>query len=791
MYNQEIDKKWQKIWEDQGLYKTPEQPKNKKYILDMFPYPSGAGLHVGHPVGYIATDIFSRYSRLKGFDVLHPMGWDAFGLPAENYAIKNGIRPQDSTAKNINRFREQLKSIGLSYDWAREVDTSSPEYYKWTQWLFLKLYKQGLAYKKEAFVNWCPKDQTVLANEQVINGCCERCGTVVVQKLLSQWFFKITDYAEELLSGLDQLDWPDAIKQMQRNWIGKSEGARLKFFIENSKEAIEVFTTRPDTLFGATYMVLAPEHELVSKITTPEQQQTVKEYVEQARKKTELERIALDKTKSGVFIGAFAINPATEKPIPIWIADYVLSTYGTGAIMAVPAHDERDYEFAKKYDLPIVEVVMPAGEASKSETDKPLYVGEGIVVNSGEYTGLSSKEALSHIAADFGRETIQYKLRDWLVSRQRYWGAPIPIIYCEKCGMQPVPEEQLPVKLPTDVDFKPTGESPLAYSKEFHEVKCPVCNEPARRDADTMDTFVDSSWYYLRYADQKDNEQFASQEELKKWLPVDVYQGGAEHAVLHLLYSRFITKALLDMDLLPKESFLQREPFLKLRNQGLILGPDGEKMSKSRGNVINPDGVLEEYGADSFRLYEMFMGPIEDAKPWSTSGIVGTQRFLERVFRFGEKFEPGQDNPNLHKLIKKVTDDIEGAKYNTAVSSFMEFLNQNAEMSRDDYGKFLILLSPFAPHITEELWHMLGRTDSIHKQSWPSFDANLIKQTEISVVVQVMGKTRGTVTVVPGTNKDELKKMILLDPGLNKHLAGREIIKEIFIPDKLINFVLK
>ncbi|MEJ0021386.1 MAG: leucine--tRNA ligase [Candidatus Doudnabacteria bacterium] len=748
-----IEKKWQEAWEKMQLYKTPEHPKKKQYILDMFPYPSGVGLHVGHPEGYTATDILSRFMRMQGFDVLHPMGWDAFGLPAENYAIKEGIAPAESIAKNINRFREQIKSIGLSYDWSRELNTSDPEYYKWTQWLFLQLYKKGLAYKKEAYVNWCPKDQTVLANEQVIDGCCERCGTVVVQKLLSQWFFKITDYADRLLNELTKLNWPEPIKLMQKNWIGRSEGAEIEFELENGKEKIKVFTTRPDTLFGATYMVLSPEHSLLPQITTADRKKAVNEYIEKTKAKSELERTALEKVKTGEFTGAFAINPATKEKIPVWIADYVLATYGTGAIMAVPAHDERDRQFAEKYDIPIA--------------DKPL---------------MPIPEAIKK----FGTKKIQYKLRDWLISRQRYWGAPIPIIYCDKCGMSPVPDEDLPVKLPDDVDFIPTGESPLARSKKFNDVKCPKCEGPARRDHDTMDTFVDSSWYFFRFADPHNDKSFADKKKMKEWLPVDTYVGGAEHAVLHLMYARFFTKALFDLGYVNFE-----EPFIKLRNQGLILGPDGEKMSKSRGNVINPDEVIEQFGADAFRMYEMFLGPLEDAKPWQTNGIVGVKRFLDKVWRYQQVFEAGTDNKQINKLTKKITSDIENFKFNTAVASFMEFLNENKQLSKENWETFLILLAPFAPHMTEDLWHQLKHKESIHTQSWPKYNEKLTKEETVTVVVQVLGRVRASLAFSSGASQSEVKEKALADANVKRHLEGKEIVKEIFVQDKLINFVVE
>ena len=979
MYNhKEIDKKWQDRWEAEELYTTPTHPtpSTKKYILDMFPYPSGAGLHVGHPEGYTATDILSRFYRMSGFDVLHPMGWDAFGLPAENYAIKTGTPPGKSTADNIKNFRRQIKSIGLSYDWSREVDTSSPDYYKWTQWLFLLFYRNGLAYKKEAYVNWCPKDQTVLANEQVKDGKCDRCGTEVVQKLLSQWFLKITDYAEELLHGLEPLDWPEPIKSMQRNWIGKSEGAEIDFeiasddavkpnfvilhgytgradknfipwlklslenngfdvqapqlpntdkpveteqveyvlqhckfdentvlighslgarvamrallnygkkikslvlvapavlepefrfgnnrpfwstfswqdldyqklqelsatrivlsdlaeeerirFLEHlapklnanlirgyaSKEhftgkqeamvwnalmpSVKVFTTRPDTLFGATYLVLAPEHPLVAQITTEDQKHAVASYVANTQKKSELERIALEKIKTGEFTGAYAVNPATGQRIPIWIADYVLATYGTGAIMAVPGHDERDFEFAQKYHLPIVNVVDPSNDVvlidklkDKLENilrGKEIYSGEGVLVNSGEFNGTPSAAAREKIADKFGKLKIQYKLRDWLVSRQRYWGAPIPIVYCDSCGMQEVPENDLPVLLPTDVDFLPTGESPLKRSPAFGKVKCPKCNQDATRDFDTMDTFVDSSWYFFRFTDPHNPSEFAVKTAMNEWLPVDTYVGGAEHAVLHLLYARFFTKVLNKLGFINFD-----EPFKQLRNQGLILGPDGEKMSKSRGNVINPDDVLVQYGADAFRMYEMFMGPLEDAKPWSTQGIVGLSRFLDRVSKIKSTAIP--NNSDIHKLIKRITHDIHNMKFNTAIAAFMEYLNTHKELSQPDFETFLKLLAPFAPHLTEELWHQLGHSDSIHKQPWPMYDQDLTKDDSVTIVIQVNGKTKGTILVPAGLKGEELKNAVD-SSGLYGKLGLKDKKKEkvITVPDKLVNFVIK
>ncbi len=957
-YNhKKIEKKWQKYWEENQTFVTPENPKNKKYILDMFPYPSGEGLHVGHPEGYTATDIVSRYSRMKGFDVLHPMGWDGFGLPAENYAIKQGVHPKETTTKNIKRFTEQIKSLGLSYDWNREVNTSIPDYYKWTQWLFLQFYKNGLAYKKSASVNWCPKDNTVLANEQVVAGKCERCGSVVIQKDLAQWFFKITDYAERLLAELDTLDWPEPIKAMQRNWIGKSEGALIKFQVPSSKFQVEVFTTRPDTLFGATYLVLAPEHELIAnlelRITNYDQ---VQKYIEETKKKSELQRTSLEKDKTGVQLqGVMAVNPATGKEIPIWIADYVLNNYGTGAIMAVPAHDQRDFEFAKKYNLPIVQVVVSetgikreneerrdggcgvifnpktqkyaiakhedglyrlyAGGVEEGEDIKDGVLREiqeesglldykevevvaktfshfhnrrknvnrvamatcllvilksdeitevkqeaheqfelawvtpqeilenwqtrnsekdldhwieflhqavgrsielgydttsdasvfktralsalGLLMDSGKFSDMQSSKAFSKMAEEYGQLKTQYKLRDWLISRQRYWGAPIPIIYCDDCGMLPVDEKDLPVELPTDVDFKPTGESPLALSKSFHNVSCPKCGKRARRDSDTMDTFVDSSWYFFRYTDSKNDKEFASKGVMEKWLPVDLYVGGAEHAVMHLLYARFFTKVLFDLKFI---TF--KEPFLKLKNQGLILGPDGEKMSKSKGNVVNPDDIVEEFGADSLRLYEMFMGPLEDAKPWSTQGLVGMRRFLERVWSFvheasnnknGQSIKTSENAERLlNKLIKKVTEDIENFKFNTAISSFMEFYNavKDETVSVENLKTVLKLLYPFAPHISEELYESLGATLSLQHEAWPTFDSSKVVESSVNVAVQVNGKVRAMLSVALGLSEASLKEQALSLDKIKALVADKEIKKVIVVQDKVINLVV-
>ncbi len=821
-YNhQAIEKKWQDVWAGSDLYQAKDPLTSsgrvagkKKYILDMFPYPSGDGLHVGHPESYTATDIMARYFRLWGFNVLHPMGWDAFGLPAENFAIKSGIHPAETTAKAIANFRRQIQSLGFSYDWNREVNTASPDYYKWTQWLFLQLYKKGLAYKKFSPVNWCPVCQTVLANEQVVDGSCERCASAVIQKDLEQWFFKVTAYAEELLQDIDKLDWSEALKAAQRNWIGKSEGALIKFQVANSKLEIEVFTTRPDTLFGATYLVLAPEHQLVKSlklktsafVKTSADRQNLKEidgYILKTQSKNRLERTDLAKAKTGVELnGIKAVNPATKEEIPIWIADYVLTDYGTGAIMAVPAHDERDFEFAKKFNLPIIQVIKPKDGAL---TIKQAYTGKGSLINSGKFNGLNSEETKDKIIKFVnGKKHIQYKIRDWLISRQRYWGSPIPIIYCVKCGLQPVSEKDLPVLLPADVDFRPTGESPLVRSKSFHNVKCPKCGAKARRESDTMDTFVCSSWYFLRYLDSQNTQEPFSKDKVKYWLPVDLYIGGMEHAVGHLIYSRFIVKTLRDLGYLEID-----EPFLKIRNQGIILAEDGRKMSKRWHNVINPDDIVSEYGADTMRMYEMFMGPLEEMKPWNQKGIIGVRRFLEKIHKFvinnagTQNFAAGKNSvieKLLHQTIKKVTEDIEAIHFNTAISAMMIFMNDAGAQNFASPGKqsvplkmmekFLIILSPFAPHLAEELWSVLGNQESIFKQQWPSFDKKLVIDAAVTIAVQINGKLRETITVERGIDEKDLKIKVEGLPNVKKYLAGQAVKKFIYIKDKLVNIVM-
>lgn len=814
MYDhKEIEGKWQFRWREAREKTVSADPSlPKRYILDMFPYPSGAGLHAGHVESYTATDIYARYCRAKGFNVLYPQGFDAFGLPAENYAIKTGVHPAETTNQAIANFTRQINSLGFSYDWQRTVNTSSPEYYRWTQWIFLLLYKNGLAYKKKAKVNWCLSCQTVLANEQVTDGACERCGQVVVQKDLEQWFFKITDFIEDqefagrqfkgLLNGLDDIDWPESTKAAQRHWIGKSEGAEIDFSVSGQEDKIRVFTTRLDTIFGCTYLVLAPEHPLVTKWQADVSNQAeVANYLSATRQKTELQRTDLNKDKSGVCLeGIKARHPFTDQYLPVYIADYVLSSYGTGAVMAVPAHDERDFEFAKKYNLPIKKVIKPLRDEKSIEDS--VFTDEGFLKDSGAYDGLSSAEARLAMV-DFlektnnGQRRVNYRLRDWLVSRQRYWGAPIPIIYCQKCGSVPVPEKDLPVLLPTDVDFRPTGESPLKYSADFQKVACPKCGQAARRESDTMDTFVCSSWYYLRYIDPHNNELLADRAKLDYWLPVDVYVGGAEHSVMHLLYARFFTKVL------ERYGYLScNEPFLKLRHQGIILGEDGNKMSKSKGNVVNPDNLVEQYGADSLRIYEMFMGPLEDMKPWNSQGIVGVRRFLDKVALLADNFN-GQDDDKtlilLHKTIKKVGEDIENFRYNTAISSLMIMANalysgrqeNKWPLSLVSLEKFLLILAPFAPHLSEEIWAKTGHENSIFTHSWPVFNPEMVKDEIIKLVIQINGKTRALVEAPVVISEEEAWSLVESLDSVKKWLEGKEIVRKVFVPGRLFNIIVK
>jgi len=798
-----IEKKWKEYWDKNKTFRVTEDPafpeEKRLYVLDMFPYPSGSGLHVGHPEGYTATDIYTRYKRMNGYNVLHPMGFDAFGLPAENYAIQTGTHPADTTYKNIQRFREQIRSIGFCYDWDREVITCDPDYYKWTQWIFLQLFKKGLAYEAEMPINWCPSCGTGLANEEVQDGKCDRCGTPIERRRIRQWVLKITAYAERLLKDLDLLDWSESIKMMQRNWIGRSEGAEVRFPVDGMNEVITVFTTRPDTLFGATYMVLAPEHPLVEKITTPEQRDAVKAYQAEANRKTDLQRTDLNKEKTGVFTGAYAINPLNGNKIPIWISDYVLMGYGTGAIMAVPAHDSRDFAFAKKFNLPIIQVVSKDGslyELTEAEEE------DGIAVNSGPFNGLKTPEAKEAIIRyleekNIGRRTVNYKLRDWVFSRQRYWGEPIPVVHCEKCGIVPLDEKDLPLTLPPVKSYKPTGtgESPLAAITDWVQTTCPKCGGPARRETNTMPQWAGSCWYYLRYIDPKNDKALADPEKIRYWGPVDLYVGGAEHAVLHLLYARFWHKFLYDIGVVDYP-----EPFMALRNQGMILGENGEKMSKSRGNVINPDDVIAQYGADTLRLYEMFMGPLAADKPWNTQGIMGVKRFLDKVWKtFDEK--PLVDkkpsdvlNRLRHKTIQFVSERIENLEFNTAISQLMVFINVLAkedELPREVAVDFVKLLHPFAPFITEELWERMGYKPSILFEKWPSYDPSLLVEDQITVVLQVNGKVRDNIQVSRGISQKELEALAQQSPKVQSWIAGKEIVKIIVVPEKLVNIVVK
>lgn len=881
-----IEPKWQKFWDENKTFKTTEDikyPKEKRrYILDMFPYPSAQGLHVGHPEGYTATDIYCRYLRMKGYNVLHPMGFDSFGLPAENYAIKTGTHPEVTTKANIKNFTRQIKALGFSYDWDREISTCDPQYYKWTQWIFLQLYKKGLAYEAETPINWCPSCLTGLANEEVKEGRCERCGEIVTRKTIRQWILKITDYAERLLEDLDTLDWPESVKLMQKNWIGKSEGAEVKFTVANtdgtpSETSLVVYTTRADTLFGATYMVVAPEHKLVKTLATPEQEKAVNDYIEAAAKKSDLERTDLAKDKTGVFTGSYAINPVNGAKIPVWISDYVLTSYGTGAIMAVPAHDTRDWDFAVKFNLPIIKVVasekevtalgngnlkegiallkkageeLSSGDASAYNKLVEKYpeifnvanectAADGFTINSPGFIGLSTKESISKIIEwlsekGIGKKAINYKLRDWIYSRQRYWGEPIPLVHCEKCGCVPVPEKDLPVELPKVKSYQPTGtgESPLAAITDWVNCTCPKCGGKAKRETNTMPQWGGSCWYYLRYLDPKNEKEFASKAAIEYWMPVDLYVGGAEHAVLHLLYARFWHKVLYDLGLVNT-----KEPFQKLVNQGLITSfafqrknktlvptdcvdekngafiekATGEelerviaKMSKSLKNVVNPDDVIREFGADSVRMYEMFMGPLEVSKPWNTQGLIGINRFLEKIWSisskpFTEKEPEGEVRKSLHKTIKKVTEDTETLNFNTAISQMMIFVNEIAKLDtlpESLWRDFIKLLSPYAPHLCEELWEKyLSYKGTAHKsiayEEWPEFNEEYTKDNDVTIMVSVNGKMRDRFTAPIDTPKEELEKTALSTSGAKKFTEGREIVKIITVPNKLVNIVVK
>ncbi|AWQ75433.1 leucine--tRNA ligase [Staphylococcus aureus] len=798
----QIEKKWQDYWDENKTFKTNDNLGQKKfYALDMFPYPSGAGLHVGHPEGYTATDIISRYKRMQGYNVLHPMGWDAFGLPAEQYALDTGNDPREFTKKNIQTFKRQIKELGFSYDWDREVNTTDPEYYKWTQWIFIQLYNKGLAYVDEVAVNWCPALGTVLSNEEVIDGVSERGGHPVYRKPMKQWVLKITEYADQLLADLDDLDWPESLKDMQRNWIGRSEGAKVSFDVDNTEGKVEVFTTRPDTIYGASFLVLSPEHALVNSITTDEYKEKVKAYQTEASKKSDLERTDLAKDKSGVYTGAYATNPLSGEKVQIWIADYVLSTYGTGAIMAVPAHDDRDYEFAKKFDLPIIEVI------EGGNVEEAAYTGEGKHINSGELDGLENEAAITKAIQlleqkGAGEKKVNYKLRDWLFSRQRYWGEPIPVIHWEDGTMTTVPEEELPLLLPETDEIKPsgTGESPLANIDSFVNVVDEKTGMKGRRETNTMPQWAGSCWYYLRYIDPKNENMLADPEKLKHWLPVDLYIGGVEHAVLHLLYARFWHKVLYDLAIVPT-----KEPFQKLFNQGMILGEGNEKMSKSKGNVINPDDIVQSHGADTLRLYEMFMGPLDAAIAWSEKGLDGSRRFLDRVWRLMVN-EDGTlsskivttNNKSLDKVynqtVKKVTEDFETLGFNTAISQLMVFINECYkvdEVYKPYIEGFVKMLAPIAPHIGEELWSKLGHEESITYQPWPTYDEALLVDDEVEIVVQVNGKLRAKIKIAKDTSKEEMQEIALSNDNVKASIEGKDIMKVIAVPQKLVNIVAK
>ncbi|WMS79223.1 leucine--tRNA ligase [Leuconostoc citreum] len=798
--HQQIEQKWQKFWDDNQTFATSDTTdKPKYYAVDMFPYPSGQGLHVGHPEGYTATDIMSRFKRAKGFNVLHPMGWDAFGLPAEQYAMKTGHNPADFTSQNIDHFREQIKSLGLSYDWNREINTTDPSYYKWTQWIFEKLYEKGLAYESNMMVNWDPIDRVVLANEEVIDGKSERSGNKVERKALRQWVLKITAYADRLVDDLDDLDWPEAIKEQQRNWIGRSKGAAVFFNVDHADAKIEVYTTRPDTLFGATYMVLAPEHELVDSIVKAEQKQAVADYRAAIAAKSDLERTDLNKDKTGVFTGAYGINPINGEKLPIWIADYVLASYGTGAIMAVPAHDDRDFEFAKKFDLAIKPVI--AG----GENDDVAYTGDGVHINSDFLDGLDKATAIDQAidwleAHQAGHAQTNFRLRDWIFSRQRYWGEPIPVIHWEDGTTSLVPENELPLLLPHATELRPSGsgESPLANLTDWLEVTRDD-GVKGRRETNTMPQWAGSSWYFLRYIDPHNDHQLADPEKLKYWMNVDLYVGGAEHAVLHLLYARFWHKFLYDLGVVPT-----KEPFQKLVNQGMILGANHEKMSKSKGNVVNPDDIVREYGADTLRVYEMFMGPLTQSKPWSEEGITGSRRWLDRVWRLliddeGQlrdhvtTVNPGDLDKIYHQTVKKVTDDLENMRFNTAISQMMVFVNdayKSDALPVTYMNGFIQLLAPFAPHLAEELWVRLGNRESISYVSWPTYDDTKLVDDTVEIIFQVNGKVRGKATVARDINQDDMITAAKADDNVQNFITGKTVRKVIAIPGKFVNIVV-
>jgi leucyl-tRNA synthetase len=812
-----IEPKWRSYWSEIDLYRTGEDPERPKYyILDYFPYPSGDGLSVGHCRNYVPTCVDARFKRMNGYNVLHPMGWDAFGLPAENYAIEHGIHPRESSREFCDTYRRQMKLVECSYDWSREISSTHPGFYRWTQWFFLLMYRRGLAYRATGSQWWCPKDQTILANEQVENGRCWRCGSLVVKKDLQQWYFKITDYADRLISDLDTIDWPEPIKRMQRNWIGRSEGAEILFKTAtqhaNDQHDIPVFTTRPDTLFGATFLVLAPEHPLANRVISAEQTTSVISYLDRASRMTEKDRLAADKEKTGVFTGAYALHPLTGEQVPIWVADYVLMGYGTGAIMGVPGHDERDFAFAQKYALPIVEVISPDG---KEHGIDACFTDYGVMINSGNYSGIDSSTGIKRLITELeeramGSRQVTYKMRDWLISRQRYWGAPIPIIHCPACGVIPVPENQLPVLLPETADFAPTGDgrSPLAQIESWVNTECPQCGEAAKRETDTMDGFACSSWYFLRFTSPRYEDGPFEPEAMKQWMPVDTYVGGAEHAVMHLLYSRFWTKVMHDAGLVP---FV--EPFSQLRNQGMLLSSvDGQKMSKSKGNVVTPDEVVAQHGTDALRAYVLFLGPFDAEVLWDDAGIKGIIRFLDRYWRLANRLEDrrgieGEDSElshaferRRHQFVRRITSDMERFRFNTAVAKQMEYLNYlisvaaepiDATQWRTGIETLTVLLAPIAPFITEEVWQtVLGHKESVHQQSWPTYDEALTADEQITVVVQVNGKLRDRLLVPANSDEETLRKAALSSSGAKRYIDGYQVRKVIVVPEKLVNIVV-
>ena len=815
---QDIEKKWQTYWEESGVFKTEYDPsKEKYYVLEMFPYPSG-NLHMGHVRNYSIGDVVARFKKMRGFNVLHPMGWDAFGMPAENAAIKNGVSPKDWTLDNIANMTRQQKELGLSYDWGREVATCKEDYYRWTQWIFQQFYKKGLAYKKEAKVNWCEHDHTVLANEQVIDGKCWRCDNDVVKKDLKQWFFKITDYADRLLDDLDTLDqWPDRVKAMQRNWIGRSEGTQFAFYVPKIDKSFEVYTTRVDTLFGVSYVVLAPEHPYVKELIQDASNKVELEaFIETLRNQSDIERTSTEAEKVGMFTGSYATHPITGKEVPIWIANYVLADYGTGAVMGVPAHDERDYAFAKKYNLPVNWVIQNTAQDLDFASLDTAFTEDGILVNSGDFNGKTSEEARQALGDYFteqgtGRKTVNFRLRDWLISRQRYWGCPIPVVYCEKCGEQLVPEDQLPVKLPEDVSFDGGAISPLATSENFLNTTCPCCGGPARREIDTMDTFIDSSWYFLRYTDARNDKEVFNKEIAKYWMNVDQYIGGIEHAILHLLYARFFVKVLHDIGLVEVD-----EPFKALLTQGMVL-KEGSKMSKSKGNVVSPEEIIAKYGADTARLFILFAAPVDRDLDWSDQGVEGSYRFLGRVWRIIDTYQQlgtsghhdslSKDETalrrELHRAIKKVTEDLDGKfNFNTAISTVMELVNAmyqfkdshesvQSDLAKELVEKLTLLLAPFVPHITEEIWHECGFEGSVHAASWPTYEESALVVDEVEVAVQVNGKVRDKLTVSVSLSKEELEAAAKALPRVQEFTEGKTVMKVIVVPKKLINIVVK